>query len=63
VIVGVCRWCCTLDSSRIADLLLFAMSRIDFAGEFRARGIKNNGRPQVAQQSRSGPGVQVNEHA
>jgi hypothetical protein len=28
---------------------VFAMSRLDSAGEFPVRGIKNNGGPQIAQ--------------
>jgi hypothetical protein len=30
------------------------MSRLDFAGEFRARGIKNNDVPQTRKRTRSG---------
>jgi hypothetical protein len=35
----------------VADALLFTMGRIDSAGEFQARGIKNNGCPPPAQQN------------
>jgi len=34
---------------RRCKFIVFAMSRLDSAGEFQARAIKSNGDPQIAQ--------------
>jgi hypothetical protein len=44
--------------------LLFTMSRLDSAGEFRARATKNNGGPHMSRQrARFGPGAEIDERA
>src|ERR1700688_4104665 len=44
--------------------LLFTMSRLDSAGEFRARGTKNNGGPHISRKrARFGPGAEIGERA
>ena len=51
-------------SQALQILLLFTMSRLDSAGEFRARGAKNNGGPHIRRKrTRFGPGAEIDERA
>jgi hypothetical protein len=44
--------------------LLFTMRHLDSAGEFRARGTKNNGGPHISRKrTRFGPGAEIDERA
>jgi hypothetical protein len=44
--------------------LLFTMSCLDSAGEFGARGTKNNGGPHMSRKpARFGPGAEIDERA